>query len=92
MNLSRMISDIGSTVDACVQYESCTDANVMPDCYMIIKVISGMVQQKPDRRPTLHLSAVSSMCVASRLWMKFGGNAEACFIGETSLGWLGSET
>jgi len=27
---------------------------------------------------TLHSRAVSIICVASKLWMKFGGNADAC--------------
>lgn len=33
MNVSRMIMDISSTLQACVQYESCTDANAMSRLY-----------------------------------------------------------
>jgi hypothetical protein len=34
MNVSRMISDMWSMLHACVQYESCTDANVSPWTYV----------------------------------------------------------
>ena len=30
MKVSRIVEFSESTVDACVQYESCTDANVIP--------------------------------------------------------------
>jgi hypothetical protein len=39
---------------------------------------------------TLHFRAVNNICVASRECMKLGGNAVACFCGETSEGALGS--
>jgi hypothetical protein len=37
------------------------------------------IPQQTIRKRTRHSKAVSSMCVASRLCMKFGGKADACF-------------
>ena len=40
---------------------------------------------------TWHSKAVNIIWVASKLWMKLGGNAEACFSEFTVAGALGSE-
>src|SRR5258707_15746680 len=80
MKVSLMISDILSTSQACVQYESWTDAK---ERLWFCKHNMRSKNFKRSTGHTLHSRAVNIICVASKLWMKFGGKAEACLIALT---------